>query len=310
IKSEEDAIQIIKNKKSLQKPILILGGGSNIIFTKDFHGTILHTEIEGIKIEEQYEDYIIISSGAGETWDDLVEWTVNKNFGGLENLSLIPGMVGATPVQNIGAYGAEAKDTIEKVRGVSIEDGSVREFSNSECRFGYRDSIFKSELKGKYFVTNVTFRLLTNPSLNTIYGSLGEEARKLGPLSLKTVRAAVINIRRSKLPDPEILGNAGSFFKNPVVPSVIADSLKSLYPEMPIYKDLPGKTKIAAGWLIEKCGWKGFRKDNAGVHEKQALVIVNHGNATGQEIFNLSEEIRNSVKSKFGIELEREVEVI
>lgn len=310
VKSQEEAFELFKNRFLFKKPIHILGGGSNILLTKDFHGTIIRTEIKGIEIGEQQQDYVLISSGAGENWDELVEWTVNKNFGGLENLSLIPGMVGATPVQNIGAYGAEVKDTIEKVRAVSTEDGSIREFSKEQCLFGYRESIFKNELKGKYLVINVTFRLLTNPSMNTIYGSLREEAAKTGPLSLKTLRQAVINIRRSKLPDPAIIGNAGSFFKNPVIGSAMVESLKLRYPEMPVYKDLPGKTKIAAGWLIEQCGWKGYRKGDAGVHDKQALVLINHGKASGLDIYKLSEEIKQSVYKKFGIDLEREVEVL
>jgi len=310
VKSEKEAISVLKKRESLKEQLFILGGGSNLLFTKDFQGTIIHPEIGGIKIAEQKSDHIIVSSGAGVIWDNLVEWTVNKGFGGLENLSLIPGNVGATPVQNIGAYGVEVKDLIEKVRAISMIDASVVDFSNSECRFGYRDSIFKGELKGKYLVTNVSFRLMTNPLLNIIYGSLKEETEKLGHASLRTVRQAVINIRRSKLPDPDLIGNAGSFFKNPVVTKSVAEIIRQKYLGVPCYDEPSGGTKMAAGWLIDQCGWKGIRKGDAGVHDKQALILLNHGKATGTDILKLSEEIKQSVSDKFGIELEQEVEVI
>lgn len=310
VNSEIEAISVLKKRKSLKEPVFILGGGSNILFTKDFHGTIIHPEIEGFKIIEQKHDYAIVSSGAGEIWDIFVEWTVNKGFGGLENLSMIPGMVGATPIQNIGAYGVEVRDTIAKVRAISLTNGSVIEFNNEKCRFGYRDSIFKGELKGKYLVTNVWYRLMTKPSLNTIYGSLKEETQKLGLVSISTVRQAVINIRTAKLPDPVQTGSAGSFFKNPLVSQSFAQAFRQKYPQAPCYEDPSGYTKIAAGWLIGQCGWKGKRKGDAGVHDNHSLVLVNHGNATGLEILKLSEEIKKSVSDKFGIELEREVEVI
>lgn len=310
VKSEIEAISVVKKRESLKEPVFILGGGSNILFTKDFRGTIIHPEIEGVKIVEQKHDYVIVSSGAGVIWDNFVEWTVNKRFGGLENLSMIPGMVGATPIQNIGAYGVEVKDTIEKVRVISLANGSIREFSNEKCSFGYRDSIFKGELKGKYLVTNVWYRLMTNPSLNTIYGSLKEETQKLGPVSISTVRQAVINIRTAKLPDPVQIGNAGSFFKNPVVSLSVAEAIRQKYPQAPRYEDPSGDIKIGAAWLIDQCGWKGKRKGDAGVHDKQVLVLVNHGRATGMQILKLSEEIKKSVSDKFGIELEREIEVI
>jgi UDP-N-acetylmuramate dehydrogenase len=310
VTSENEAISFLKKRELLREPILILGGGSNLLFTRDFHSTIIHPEIKGIKVVEKTPDYVIVSSGAGVIWDDLVKWTAAKGYGGLENLSLIPGMVGATPVQNIGAYGAEVKETIEKVRAISLKDGSIREFNNEECLFGYRNSIFKVELKGKYLITNVSFRLKTDPSLNTDYGSLKEETEKLGPVSLNTVRQAVINIRTTKLPDPVKIGNAGSFFKNPVVSRSIADALRQNWPKVPYYADPSGDTKIAAGWLIDQCGWKGKRRGDAGVHEKQALVLVNWGKTTGEDILALSEEIKKSVSEKFGIDLEREVEVI
>ncbi|MCX6326655.1 MAG: UDP-N-acetylmuramate dehydrogenase [Bacteroidia bacterium] len=310
IRNEKEAISLFRGEISWKKPFLIIGGGSNILFTSDFKGTILYPEIGGIKVEVKDQEYVIISAGAGVNWDKLVEWTVNKGYGGLENLSLIPGLVGATPVQNIGAYGVEVKDTIEKVIAVSIDDGAITEFSKNDCRFGYRNSTFKSENKGKYLVIRVYFKLTISPLLNLNYGSLKEEVTKLGSVTLKNARQAVINIRRSKLPDPEIIGNAGSFFKNPVVSSSAAESLNNRYPQMPSYKDQSGGTKLAAGWLIDQCGWKGKRVGDAGVHDKQALVLVNYGKATGKEIYNLSEKIIKSVQEKFGIDLEREVEVV
>jgi len=283
-----------------------------LLFTRDFKGTILYPEITRIKIEEQEPDNrnVIISAGAGVNWDDFVAWSVNKGLGGIENLSLIPGKVGATPVQNIGAYGVEVRDRIVKVRTININDGSIRVFNNSECEFGYRDSIFKNREKGKYLITRVYYRLTINPLLNLSYETLKEEVNKLGAETLINARQGVINIRQRKLPDPEIIGNAGSFFKNPVVESSFALRLKNEYPDIPVYKDHEGYMKLASGWLIERCGWKGERRGDAGVHDKQALVLINYGKATGKEIYNLSEEIRKSVHEKFGVDLEREVEIV
>lgn len=310
IKTENDAISVFQESKLLKDPLLILGGGSNILFMADFEGTIIHSEIGEIIIEEKKPDYVIISVGSGINWDEFVEWSVKNDFSGIENLSLIPGSTGATPIQNIGAYGSEVKDVIFKVRTVSINKGTVMEFTNKECRFGYRSSIFKQEYKGRFLVTRVYFRLNTNPEFRLDYGSLNTEIARLGEVNSRNLRDAVINIRRSKLPDPQITGNAGSFFKNPVVLSSFADVLKKKYPEMPYYPDTHEKTKIAAGWLIEQCGWKGKKEGAAAVHDKQALVLINTGNASGKEIFDLSEKIRQSVYEKFGIELEREVEII
>lgn len=316
IKSEDEAVSFLKNKsKSKSKsntkyPLFILGGGSNLLFTSDYMGTIIHVGIEGISIEEEHTDYVIVSVGAGVIWDDLVKWTVDRGYGGLENLSLIPGLTGASPVQNIGAYGTEVKDTIIKVRTVSIADGSIHEFTNSDCRFGYRNSIFKNELRDKYLISRVSFALSTRPVLKVDYGSLGDEIAKMGDVSLENVRKAVINIRKSKLPDPEIIGNAGSFFKNPVVGKEMADQLKRRFPNMPFYDDQSGGVKIAAGWLIEQAGWKGKRVGDAGIHDKQALVIVNYGKATGKEIYALSEAVKYSVFEQFGVILEREVQVV
>ncbi len=312
IETEDEAVSIFNGSVLCKKPFLILGGGSNILFTGNFTGTILYPDIRGINIEESQdqEGYVIISAGAGVGWDEFVEWTVSNRYGGLENLSLIPGKVGATPIQNIGAYGVEVKDMITNVRTINVADGSIRFFNNSECEFSYRNSIFKNGLKGQYLVSRVYFKLTTDTLLNLSYGSLKDEVKKLGEENLMNVRQAVINIRKSKLPDPEKAGNAGSFFKNPIVESSFAARLKSEYPAMPLYEDKEGYSKLASGWLIEQCGWKGKRIGDAGVHDRQALVLVNYGNASGEEILDLSEAIRISVLKKFGIELTKEVEVV
>ena len=309
-KLEDNAVHFFRQHRGTEQNYLVLGGGSNILFTGDFHGTIIHPEMEGITMEGKKEADIIISAGAGVWWDNLVESTVNIGLGGLENLSLIPGRVGAVAVQNIGAYGVEVKDVIEKVRAISLFDGSIREFTNSECKFGYRDSVFKHELKGKYLITKILFRLSTRPKLCLEYGSLKDELSKLGSISLANIRKIVTSTRQAKLPDPELIGNAGSFFKNPLVSEAVLECIQKKYPRIPVFRDRSGGVKIPAGWLIEQCGWKGKRIGDAGIHEKQALVIVNHGNATGMELFDLSEKVRKSVADAFGIELEREVEVI
>jgi UDP-N-acetylmuramate dehydrogenase len=310
VRTEQEAISLLRGEISRKKPLLILGSGSNILFTSDFKGTIIRPDLDGIKVEEQDHENVIISAGSGVNWDTLVEWSVNKKLGGLENLSLIPGLVGATPVQNIGAFGAEVKDKITKVKAICISDGSLRIFTNIECNFGYRNSIFKNSQKGSYLITRVYYILSVSPIFSLDYGSLKEEVNKSGSVSLRNVRQAVINIRRRKLPDPEITGNAGSFFKNPVITNSVAESLKKRYPQMPAYEGQSAGTKLAAGWLIDQCGWKGKRIGDAGVHDKQALILVNHGKASGKEIYDLSEAIKKSVLEKFGVELEREVEVV
>jgi len=306
----KDAIAIFKGEISIKKPLFVLGSGSNILFTSDFRGTIIRPDYKGIRIETEDKKQVIVSAGSGVIWDKLVEWSVIRGYSGLENLSLIPGTVGASAVQNIGAYGVEVKDLIEKVITINTNDGSVRVFNSDECEFGYRSSIFKNNLKGKYLITRVYYKLNINQLPNLNYGSLKEEVRKLGKETTANVRQAVINIRRAKLPDPEITGNAGSFFKNPVVPESLALKLLKEYPDMPQYNDIQGYKKLAAGWLIEKCGLKGKRIGDAGVHDKQALVIVNYSKATGREIYDLSELIKQTVADKFGIDLEREVEVV
>ncbi len=309
-KHEEHAARFFRKHRDSCQKYLVLGSGSNILFTGDFHGTIIHPLMDGIAHENKKGTDVIVSAGAGILWDKLVESTVNDGLGGLEKLSLIPGRVGATAVQNIGAYGAEVKDVIEKVRAISLYDGSLREFSNSECEFGYRDSVFKHELKGKYLITKIYFRLSTNPKLCLEYGSLKEDIARLSSISLANIRKTIISTRQAKLPDPEKTGNAGSFFKNPYVTEKVLHEIQAGFPELPVFRDPSGRVKIPAGWLIEQCGWKGKRIGDAGVHDKQALVIVNHGNAGGRELFDLSEKIRKSVSDTFGIDLEREVEVI
>jgi UDP-N-acetylmuramate dehydrogenase len=310
LEKESDAVTLFDGTNAKPEKCFILGSGSNILFTGNFDGTILHPLMAGIRTEEKHSDNVIVSAGSGVIWDSLVDWSIRKGYGGLENLSLIPGTVGASAVQNIGAYGVEVKDTIEKVRVVSTRDGLIREFSKSECKFDYRNSIFNSEEKSKFIVTRVYYRLTLDPVINLKYGSLEEEVKSIGNVTLKNVRQAVINIRRSKLPDPGILGNAGSFFKNPVVSNSFADNLRKSNPQVPTYADITGNIKISAAWLIDQCGWKGKRVGNTGVHDKQALVLINYGKATGREIYKLSEEIRKSVMEKFGIELEREVEIV
>ena len=310
IRTENEAVPLFTGDYSLSGLVFFVGRGSNLLFIDDFKGTIILPDLRGIRIEKRNKDSVIVSAGAGVEWDKLVEWCVDKGFGGIENLSHIPGNVGAAPVQNIGAYGVEIKESIVKVRTISCIDGSVRIFSNNECDFSYRNSIFKTSERGKYLVTRVCLKLNLNPAFNLNYGSLEAEVEKLGGASLQNVRQAVINIRRAKLPDPSVIGNAGSFFRNPAVSRSVAETLKKDYPQMPCFEDPSGGQKLAAGWLIEQCGWKGRRLGDAGVHEKQALVLVNHGNATGKEIYYLSEEIRKSVLERFGVLLEREVEVV
>jgi UDP-N-acetylmuramate dehydrogenase len=291
-------------------PFLIIGEGSNILFTGDFNGIVIQPAIKGIDILENDLEHCIIEVGAGENWDSLVAWAVEKNLGGIENLSLIPGSAGSSPIQNIGAYGVEVKDVILSVRYLDLETFQIVTIQNPECRFGYRSSIFKTHLKNRVIITSVIFRLNHHPVYNTSYGNLLQEVERSGELSLRSVRNAVIDIRRSKLPDPDVIGNAGSFFKNPVVESSLAHKLREENENMPIYKVSDELVKIPAGWLIEQCGWKGKREGKAGVHDKQALVLVNHGGATGAEIHRLALRVSDSVFERFGIRLEPEVNII
>jgi len=291
-------------------PILILGEGSNLLFVNDFQGLIINPNIPGIKIEHEDRNNIWLEVGAGVVWDDLVEYAVFNQWGGIENLSLIPGKVGAAAVQNIGAYGMEIQHRIESVIGFDLESQTEYTLDVADCLYAYRDSIFKNQLKDRFVITNVSFKLDKFPEFILNYGDLKVETEKLGAINLRNIRKAVIGIRESKLPDPKIYGNAGSFFKNPIIKSSLANQLLTTHPNIPHYPAPDGQTKLAAGWLIEQCGWKGFRQGDAGVHEKQALVLVNYGNATGKEIYDLSEEIKQSVQEKFGVELEREVNLI
>ncbi|HDP76539.1 MAG TPA: UDP-N-acetylmuramate dehydrogenase [Bacteroidales bacterium] len=290
-------------------PIFVLGGGSNILFTRDFEGVIINPAIQGVQLQSDDEQYYVFRVGAGVVWDKFVELAANNNLGGVENLSHIPGLVGASPIQNIGAYGVEVKDTIVKVEAVEVSSRKLVEFNASECHFGYRDSIFKQELKEKVIITHVWFRLSRNPSFELSYGNLAEEVAKLGEVSVQNVRKAVINIRKSKLPDPAELGNAGSFFKNPIVDADKYTMLKVRHADLNGFQVSESFYKIPAGWLIEKAGWKGKQMGECGVHHKQALILVNYGGATGTDILDLASSIQRSVWEQFGIELEREVNV-
>ena len=288
----------------------VLGGGNNILFTQRFAGTLLKPVGKGIKIKAQIDDSVIVEAEAGVEWDDLVAWSVERDLWGMENLSLIPGTVGAAPVQNIGAYGAEAKDVIERVHYFDVEDRKHHTLGCAECRFAYRDSIFKHELKGRAIITSVEFRLSKSSQPSLGYGDLAKEVELRGGATLKNIREAVCAIRQSKLPDTAVLGNAGSFFKNPIVNKEVSERLKAEYDTMPIYPVSEHKCKLAAGWLIDQAGLKGYRKGNVGVHERQALVLVNFGGATGAEVIALSKEVRERVFAKFGINIDPEVNIL
>lgn len=302
----------IDEKSANYSKIFILGGGSNVLFVRDFEGLILHINIRGREVVKETESHIFLKVGAGENWHETVLHCVDRGWGGIENLSLIPGTVGAAPIQNIGAYGVELREVFEKLEAIELATGDEKVFEKEECRFGYRDSIFKNELKGKYVITNVTIRLSKNPFVNTEYGAIREELerREIENPTIKDLSDVVVDIRNSKLPDPKDLGNAGSFFKNPIVSKQKYEQLKRNHPSIPAYPLNPIETKIPAGWLIEQAGWKGKVTGKAGTYEQQALVIVNHGGATGKEILSLAESIRESVREKFGIELVPEVNVV
>lgn len=291
-------------------PVFIIGGGSNVLLTKNLEGVVISPVIQGIQLQQDDENEMVFRVGAGVVWDKFVEFAVNNNLGGVENLSHIPGLVGAAPIQNIGAYGVEAKDTIVKVEAIELATRKLIELNASECEFGYRDSIFKCQQKGKLVITHVWFKLSKKPQYVLEYGNLADETNKIGEVSLQNVRKAVISIRTQKLPDPAVIGNAGSFFKNPVVNVSHFETLKQNYPDIPSFPLSDEFVKIPAGWLIEKAGWKGKRIGSCGVHDKQALVLVNHGGATGSDILDLAARIEQSIKELFGIELEREVNVL
>ncbi|HEY5509068.1 MAG TPA: UDP-N-acetylmuramate dehydrogenase [Paludibacter sp.] len=308
--SVEELQTALKSEIVKSNRLLHIGGGSNLLFMKDFKGVILHSAINFIKKVSEDADTVMLEAGAVVNWDDFVSYTVQNGWGGVENLSLIPGEVGASAVQNIGAYGVEVQDVIVEVNAVEIETGEPKTFSVEDCQYGYRESIFKKELKGKYIITSVVFKLQKQPEFKLNYQHLEAEVLKNGDINLQNIRQTIIDVRESKLPDPKIFGNAGSFFMNPVISKAHFNGLLAQYPQMPHYFVSETEEKVPAGWLIDQCGWKGKQIGNAGVHDKQALVLVNKGGATGAEIVYLAEQIQASVKSKFGIELRAEVNYI
>jgi len=308
--STEELKEILESTQAASK--MILGGGSNILFTTNYDGLVLKNEIDGINTVHEDDEFVFINVGAGVKWHSFVMYCVNKNLGGVENLSLIPGNVGASPMQNIGAYGVEIKDVFYELNALHLNDRLIQKFSSFECGFGYRESVFKKKYKDQFAILNVTFRLRKNPVFNISYGAIETELKKMhiDTLTVKAISDAVIQIRTAKLPDPALVGNAGSFFKNPVITKHEFLRRQLQVSDIPFYKINEESIKIPAGWLIEQCGWKGFRNGDAGCYEKQALVLVNYGNATGKEIYNLSEDIKLSVKERFDIELEREVNIL
>ncbi len=309
-KNIEELDNLIRSNKN--KEILILGGGSNVLFTKDFHGLVLRNEIKGFDVITESTDKVIVRSGAGEVWHEFVMKCIDLGLAGLENLSLIPGSVGASPMQNIGAYGVEIKDVFYSLEAYHIPSGEVHRFNKEQCEFGYRESVFKRALRGQYVIVSVSFELSRNARTNTSYGAIESELQKMGIShpTIKDVSNAVIAIRSSKLPDPKLIGNAGSFFKNPVVDKIVSDEILNRYPDMPNYPAEGDKRKLAAGWLIEKAGWKGKTIREHGVHKLQALVLVNYGNTSGSEIYDLSSAIIQDIQEKFGVTLEREVNIL
>ena len=314
--SELESILQMQEYQHEQK--FILGGGSNILFTKDFDGLVLKNEIGGIETVHEDERYVYVKAGAGVNWHQFVLHCIHKNFAGVENLSLIPGNVGASPMQNIGAYGVEIKDVFHSLEAYHVSEKKIYTFTANDCGFGYRESVFKRKYKNQFIILDVTFALNKTPHYNISYGAIEQELQKMNvqQLSIKAISDAVINIRTSKLPDPNVIGNAGSFFKNPQVTRTKLHELRISFPVMPSFKVDDEQVKIPAGWLIEQCGpengasWKGYRKGDAGCYDKQALVLVNYGSAKGTEIFQLANEIAESVSKRFGINLEKEVNII
>ncbi|KFC39247.1 UDP-N-acetylenolpyruvoylglucosamine reductase [Elizabethkingia anophelis] len=313
VHSIEELKEALHFSKEKNIPYLILGGGSNMLLTKDYEGLIIALRLKGIAEEKADENRVLVTAKAGENWHNFVLYCISKNYGGLENLSLIPGNVGTSPIQNIGAYGTEIKDTFHSCKVLDTEDFKVKTLNLKDCHFGYRDSIFKSTAKGRYIILEVSFLLTTHEhKISATYGAIQQELDKnnITSITIKDISDAVIAIRQSKLPDPAITGNAGSFFKNPVIPAEQFNSLKIIFENIPSYPN-GDEVKVPAGWLIEQCGWKGKTINNVGCHPLQALVIINAtGKATGKEVFDFSSQIINSVKEKFGIELEREVNIL
>ncbi|MEC5157964.1 UDP-N-acetylmuramate dehydrogenase [Chryseobacterium sp. MP_3.2] len=318
VQTLEELLQALNYSKTQKLPLLILGGGSNLLFTKDFDGLVIQLNLKGITEEIISENEVLVTSKAGENWHEFVQFCLDRNYGGLENLSLIPGNVGTSPMQNIGAYGTEIKDTFVSCKVLNLETLVIEEFDHEKCNFGYRESIFKRAGKGKYVILDVTFKLTRKKhSIKTEYGAIQAELKNLGienfdklSVTIQDISKAVINIRQSKLPDPKVLGNAGSFFKNPTIPLSQFENLKQKFSIIPGYPN-GNFVKVPAGWLIEQCGWKGKQIGNVASHELQSLVIINKtGKASGKEIYDFSTMIIGSVKEKFGIELEREVNIL
>ncbi|MCF2875039.1 MULTISPECIES: UDP-N-acetylmuramate dehydrogenase [unclassified Tenacibaculum] len=308
-----DSLYSLQQLLKEEQDLFLISGGSNMLLTKEIEKLVVHLNLKGISIDRENHNDIYLTVNAGENWHDFVLWCVSQDYGGLENLSLIPGNVGTCPIQNIGAYGVEVKDTITRVEAINIETGKLVEFSNSECKFGYRNSIFKNEAKGKYIITSVSFLLTKNEhQLNTSYGAIETElaSKNITSPTIKDISDAVIAIRQSKLPDPKEIGNSGSFFKNPVISKEHFEKLQNTFPNIPSYVVSDTEIKVPAGWLIEQSGFKGKRFGDYGVHEKQALVLVNYGDATGKEIYELAQQIQKTIENKFSIELEIEVNVI
>lgn len=300
-------------QQNVREKKFILGGGSNMLLTQDIEALVIHIDLKGKKIIRETDSHVWIEAQAGENWHEFVLWTLSQNYGGLENMSLIPGNVGTTPVQNIGAYGTEIKDTMVSCQAMKIDDQTMHDFSNADCRFGYRESIFKQEAKDQYIITSVVFQLTKqHHKINTAYGDIQSELAKKGITqpTIQDVSDAVIAIRQSKLPDPKTLGNSGSFFKNPILLKSDFEPIHGRFPEMKYYEVSPTEVKVPAGWLIEQAGFKGKRFGDAGVHKNQALVLVNYGNATGRELLKLSQDIQETVFNTFGIRIEAEVNVI
>ncbi|MGV7105469.1 UDP-N-acetylmuramate dehydrogenase [Flavobacterium sp. U410] len=307
------SVNELKEVLENQKDIFVLGGGSNMLLTQDIHKLVVHVALKGIEIVDENEDFVWVKANAGENWHEFVLWCIKHNFGGLENLSLIPGNVGTTPIQNIGAYGKEIKDSLFTCEAIAIETLENSTFTNEECRFGYRESIFKNELKDQFIITAVTFKLTKNNHvLNTSYGAIDAELEKMNITNptIKDISDAVIAIRSSKLPNPKELGNSGSFFKNPIITKEQYEKTATQFPDMPHYKVSETEVKVPAGWLIEQAGFKGKRFGDAGIHKNQALVLVNYGNATGQEILEVSKNIQQTIFEQFGIAIEAEVNII
>lgn len=306
------SMQNLQSVLQIHQPheIRIIGGGSNILMTKNIDAVCLINQLKGKSIVRRDDEHVWVKFASGENWHEAVQWCVNQGFGGLENLSLIPGTCGAAPIQNIGAYGVELKDVFDSLEALHLETHQIHTMHSDDCCFAYRDSIFKQQAKGKYFILSITLRLSLHPTLNTSYGGLQSELEKKGILAagIKDVAEVVIAIRKSKLPDPSIIGNAGSFFKNPVIPQSLFPTLQKAHPDIPSFPAKDG-VKIPAAWLIEQCGWKGFREGDAGVHPHQALVLVNYHQASGMDIYALSERIITSVQQTFNISLEREVNI-